>query len=377
MMTRPIALSLTLLAVACPSVQLSAADAPPDTGPTFSGFVDTTYNWNTNGADTNNGHSFDAKANTFALNDGQLEVTGHPKGDPNITYMFKLDYGTDAAVLEGADASQTASNVTVEEAWGSYMDPKSKFGLKVGKFVTFEGIEVIESGANPTITRGLLFSIVEPYTTTGALITYNPNDKWDAEFGLVNGWDLISDDNQSKTIDAHVGYSNGDPLALGLSLLYGPETSQAATLPPGTSADGQNRLSVDLTGITKVIKNVDLNFQGNFGTEKKASFVNPGSNAKWFGLGVQPVYHVNDKFTVGARLEWLDDKDGFWSHETSATRMITVSVAPAYQVTPHFLARVEGRYDSANQELFTNKTSQVTPTKKSQGELAAETIFSF
>jgi hypothetical protein len=377
MTTRHIALSLTLLAVACPSVQLSAADAPPDTGPTLSGFVDTTYNWNTNGADVNHTHSFDAKANTFALNDGQLEVTGHPKGDSNITYMFKLDYGTDAAVLSGADASETTSNVTVEEAWGSYMDPKSKLGLKVGKFVTFEGIEVIESGANPTITRGLLFSLAEPYTTTGALITYNPNDKWDAEFGLVNGWDLISDNNQSKTIDAHLGYNGGDPLTLGLSLLYGPETAQGAPLPAGTSADSQNRLSIDLTGLTKVVKNLDINFQANLGTQKKASLVHTGSNGKWFGLGVQPVYHVNDKFSVGGRLEWLDDKDGDLTGQTSATREITISIAPAYQVTSHFLARVEGRYDSSNQELFTSKTSQTAATKKNQGELAAETIFSF
>ncbi len=63
MLHRPYALSLTLLALAAaPSIQLAAADTP-DTGPTFTGFVDTTYNFNTNGL--KNGAGAAPATNTF------------------------------------------------------------------------------------------------------------------------------------------------------------------------------------------------------------------------------------------------------------------------------------------------------------------------
>ncbi len=208
-----------------------------------------------------------------------------------------------------------------------------------------------------------------PTPTTGALVTYNPNDKLDIEAGVVNGWDEIATDNQGKTLNLHAGYNWGDPLSLSLTVLYGTA--------PIVGFEHDKRLSVDLTGLTKVVKNLALNFQLNYGRQQHAALLTTkaGEGASWFGAGVQPVYTINDKWSIGGRLEWLtDNDDALTGPATSKRRLITVSVAPAYQVTAHFLARVEARYDSSNQEDFTNKSG--TP-KKNQGELAAESIFSF
>ncbi len=377
MLHRPYALSLTLLALAAaPVTQLVAADTTPDTGPTFTGFADTTYNFNTNGprvsgagGSTNTFHSFDNEANSFNLNDAQLKVSGHPVKDQAITYVFSLDYGTDAKAINAADPNQVGNVVTIEEAYGTWMDSKTKIGVKIGKFVTYEGIEVIESMNDPTITRGLLFSLPEPFTNTGALLTYNPNDKLDIEAGVVNGWDEIQAVNSGKTVLGHAGYNWGDPLSLSATIMYG-------TAPiPGDDTD--KRFSFDLTGLTKVVKNLALNFQLNYGRQQHAATEvgKGGEGASWFGLGVQPVYTINDKWSLGGRIEWfVDNDDALTPSAPTKRRLLTISVAPAYQVTAHFLARVEARYDKSNQDDYLNKSGTA---KKSMGELAAESIFSF
>jgi len=57
-----------------------------------------------------------------------------------------------------------------------------------GKFVTSEGIEVIEGNQDYTVTRGFLFGLAEPYTTTGVKADYQFTKQLDLMLGVVNGW---------------------------------------------------------------------------------------------------------------------------------------------------------------------------------------------
>jgi len=170
MTLRSHALSLTLLALAAPGARVFAADAPaPDPGPQFSGFIEGSYNYNTNGAHLNNFHSFDHQANTFDLNHAQLTVSGHPKGDADLTYVASIDYGAD----NFHSSDEPASYVSVEQAYGEYT--KGQWSLKAGKFDTYMGIETTDDNTpNPTVTRGFLFSLIEPFTHTGAVVIYQP-----------------------------------------------------------------------------------------------------------------------------------------------------------------------------------------------------------
>jgi hypothetical protein len=141
--------------------------------------------------------------------------------------MLKINFGTDAVTESSTDpmAATHVSNLDVEEAWGWYVDPVSKVGLKVGKFVTYEGIEVIESMGDPTITRGLLFSNLEPYTHTGALLTWTGTV---FDFAGRRGQRLGRADRNSdwaRPVVAKMGVTLGDPLALTVSALYGPQQS--------------------------------------------------------------------------------------------------------------------------------------------------------
>ena len=67
--------------------------------------------------------------------------------------------------------------------------------VKVGKFVTLLGYEVIESPSNLNYSRGYLFGLAIPLTTTGGLVSYSFSDQLSAQAGLVLGWDRSNTDN--------------------------------------------------------------------------------------------------------------------------------------------------------------------------------------
>jgi hypothetical protein len=370
--------------------------AGPDNGPIFTGFVDTTYNYNFNRPPTgvNQYYSFDPQANTFALNNAQLELTGLPKGDATMTYMLKINFGTDAfdesstSGPNGAGGTTShASNLDVEEAWGWYVDPVSKVGLKAGKFVTYEGIEVIESMNDPTITRGLLFSQLEPYTHTGALLTWT-GTVFDFAVGVVNGWDELTSTDQGKTGVAKMGITLGDPLALVVSALYGPQQAPATAYVPAAGgaaavpatlagSDSNKRGSIDVTGLTKLVPKWQINFQGNYGWEKNAPAAlalgaAPNSQADWLGFGIQPVYQYTSMTTLAFRIELLDDIEGA---RTGVKQEIwSFSVCPGWQIAPHFLLRAEGRLDLSNEPVYLDHAGNAV---KIQATMALETIYNF
>lgn len=353
-LTRPLTLGLIALG------SLPAADTGVKLpAPAFSGFVDTTYNYNLNApASGKNGYrSFDDQANSFLLNAVQIEAAG--KND-TLAYSVQVDAGSDARALTSA-GSGTPDDVALQEAWLAYTVPGVPLTVKAGKFATPVGIEVIESGSNPTITRGFLFGLAEPYTHVGVLASYQIDSRFEATVGLVNGWDVDVDTNTGKTLVARLGANFGDPITAGLCLLYGPEQAD----------DGSNRLSIDLTGISKVVPTWDLNFQINYGSEQEAAL--DGGDATWFGLALMPVWRPAGAFSLGGRMEYFDDQDGARTGVEQA--LLNLTVAPAYQATANLLIRAEARLDTSDEEVF--EDSDGVFGEKNQVTLATEAILTF
>jgi hypothetical protein len=329
--------------------------------PKINGFIDFTYNRNLSAgkrAMTNLHHSFDAQANSFLLNAAHLAATG-ASGD-NLSYTVEVDMGTDAAATNSGGLG-AGDEMDLQEAYMVYRCPSSKLGFKAGKFASYQGIEVIESGANPTVTRGLLFGLAEAYTHTGIAATYQLSSAVDLNAGLINGWDLFVDNNTRPTGVFKLGYSGGDKLALTLSGYLGPEKA-------GNTDD--TRLSLDATGITKSVKKLDLWFQGNYGKEAKAAL--DGGDAAWLGFGLQPLYHLSDTFCLGARYEYFKDSDGARTGQVQALQ--NISVAPAYCLTKNLMSRAEVRMDMSDEKVFADSDGKPTD---GQLQVTAELIYSF
>jgi hypothetical protein len=349
---------------------MAAASAP-----VISGYVDTqySYNWNKPITGMTNLRSYDAQDNTIS-NTAHLSLTG--TGGDGIGYVVDLDAGHDPATTVGGVSS---SGVGLQEAYLTYLCPITHIGVKAGKFVTYEGIEVIETNANPTISRGYLFGMAEPFTHVGGVLTYVAG-KLDFAVGAVNGWDLPNDNNKGKTLVGKIGFNFGDPFTATLSGYHGPEQAQVSS---GTaiidSRSGFNRDSVDLTVLTKLIPKVDLWLQANAGTEKgvvdnDADGINE-SRATWKGAGVQPLIHFGDKFTIGARLEYFDDPQGVRTGTGLKNICATnFTVTPGYKLTDNVQVRAEYRYDTSNKKIWVDDKGTA---KDSTSTTALQFVYAF
>jgi hypothetical protein len=327
-------LALTLLAAHV------SAEAPKITG-----FIDTTYSYDFNKpmSRLTSLRSFDRKQDTFLLNAAQVNVEGSKDG---IGYYAELGFGTDASIYKsagtGADGglpaapSTVAYNVEVQEAFLTYKCPMTNIMFKAGKFVTFQGIEVIEAKDNYNISRGFLFSLAEPYTHVGALVGYALPKYVDFWIGATNGWDLHTDNNTGKTLLAKVGLNLSDRFWGNVSMTHGAEQANNTN---------NARTSVDTTWFLKFIPMTTLALQVNAGQEDRVSIHPDRLNAlgHWYGFGLQPKIDITSKFGIGARYEWFSDLDGARTGQTQVVQ--NISLTPTFNLTDSLMARIEYRHD--------------------------------
>jgi hypothetical protein len=356
---------LLTLGMLLPFVGQSSQLMADATAPTISGYVDTQYGYNfhTPSNGTNAQRSYDSQDNNIA-NTAHIAIGG--AFNSNTTYDVEFDAGHDANYTVGGAGS---SAVVLQEAYVNYVGD-SKLGFKAGKFVTYEGIEVIETNANPTISRGYLFGLAEPTTHVGGVLTYAPG-MIDFAAGVVNGWDVANDNNPGKTWVGKIGLNAGEKLSATLSGYHGPEQAKTTLNNIDNGHSGNNRDSIDLTVLTKVIPNIDLFLQGNTGTEKDALGLH--KRGSWSGAGIQPVIHVGDKLSLGGRVEYFYDKDGARTG-VAGNSMTNYTFTPGYKINDNLLVRAEYRYDRSNKALFLNDEAK---TQKDSSTVTVQAVVSF
>ncbi len=354
--------------------QKEAKSSPMISMPKISGFIDTIYNYNfhkplsqttkigtpkTTTAGPNNVSSFATRAHDITFNAAQVALTGSLK---DANYVIKIEAGSDANVIHPLTGAGTAGSFDLEEAYFTTPLFNSGVNLKLGKFVTLEGIEVIESPSDPTISRGYLFGMAEPFTHVGFLLSRPlPIKGLELRAGLVNGWDVLTDNNTGKTVVTGLGINYGDLATGGLSVYYGPEQ---------TGNNSHNRTSVDLTVATKPLSQLTLNLQGNWGQEGGIS----KKVDQWDGYGVQPVWQFTDKFSLGGRIEHMENKLGS-RFGTSGGKLTNFTITPTYKLNGSITTRIEYRHDMANKSFFEGKDGVFD--QKTLDQMLAEFIYSF
>ena len=341
-----------------------APPAPPYPSTTITGFIEGGYHKILSAPHINTPvpmHAYDS-GNGFQLHLAHLALK-HQLNE-HVFGVIEFDAGADAAYNHNPngypDKAGTGTLFDVQEAYGVYTD--SGFTFTAGKFATYEGIEVIEGPADPTITRGFLYWLAEPVTHTGAKLHY-ASGPVDVGVGLVNGWDTnngvfaTGDNNDQKTVIWRAAVTPSPQFFAALSGSYGVEKA--------TNKDP--RLSVDLTGAFVPADNVTINFQGNVGSEKNSDVLTDPANPKaasWYGFGIQPVFKI-DAATIGARFEYFQDKGltrvgaAFPNTAVPAgTAAFTkvglwnFTLTPGYTVAGAFTMRAEFRIDGASQPIL-------------------------
>jgi hypothetical protein len=313
-------------------------------------FVSTAYVYNSNrpATGTNSYRVFDFNDNSFNLDVAELVVQIAPS-KPNDA-GFRVDFVAGNSIPQISKAQdQTVAQFDLQQAFVSYIAPiGSGLRFDVGKYITHMGYEVIEGydGYNDNYSRSMLFGYAIPFTHTGVKASYAFSSQVAAMFGVVNGWDLVRDNNRSKSLAAQLSLTPVAPLSLMLNWIGGPELA---------NNNHTKRNVFDVVAILKATKTLTLGVNGDYGKEDGTSLVNPGSDATWKGIASYATLALTDKFSVALRGETFHDDGGVRLGTGTKATLSEGTFTPAYKFTDHVLLRGEVRYDKANQPILAKR----------------------
>ena len=181
-------------------------------------FVSTAYQYNSNRPATgaNSYRVFDYNDNSFNLDVAEVVVQIAPT-KPNDA-GFRVDIAAGNSVPQVSKSQdQSVAQFDLQQVFASYIAPLGS-GLRfdVGKYVTHLGYEVIEGydGYNDNYSRSILFGYAIPFTHTGVKASYAFNSKIAGMVEVVNGWDLVRDNNRSKSVGAQLTLTTSARTAL-------------------------------------------------------------------------------------------------------------------------------------------------------------------
>jgi len=313
-------------------------------------FVSTAYEYNSNRptTGTNSYRVFDFNDNSFNLDVAEVVVQIAASKPNDAGFRVDLAGGNSIPQITKTQ-DQTAAQFDLQQAFASYIAPiGSGLRFDVGKFVTHLGYEVIEGydGYNDNYSRSILFGYAIPFTHTGVKASYAFSSKVAGMFEVVNGWDLLRDNNHSKSLGAQLTLTPVAPLSVLLNWIGGPELAN----------DNHTKRNVfDVVAVLKATNWLTLGVNGDYGIEDGTSRVNPGSDAKWKGIAGYAVLALTDKFSVGLRGETFHDDGGVRLGTDTPATLSEGTLTPTYKFTNHVLVRGEVRFDSANQPILAKR----------------------
>lgn len=349
----------------------------------ISGFVDTSLNWNfqdpAGGTSTNSTtRAFDRNANTFDLNNFQLEISRPAPESDKVSAGFRTElmYGTDAQVAESTGFLAGTDELSIQEAFVEVKVPNipmtSGITVWAGKFATLLGAEVIENHMNWNASRSILFNNAIPFTHTGVrAMTTVMDGKVSLATGLVNGWDQAIDVNDVKDWEARVGWTPVENFTTSAGFMIGSQTFEDAASERGILdlVAMWTPLPKDLPGL-KLMANYDYGWEEDLGATI-ATAAAEGGKADWQGYALYARYEINDKLAVGYRFEQFWDDQGVRT-ASAATDLRENTFSADYKLTDKLLLRGEYRYDSAETAApFDSATS------KHQNTAMASLIYMF
>ncbi len=350
-------------------------------GLTIGGYIEGSVTYNFRDVRGSEGRVFDFENQDPTLNQAVIYINK----DIDWTKNKEFQVGGRMEWMYGADARLIHSNGLFDH-YGTNDGPNNQFDLtqlyldifmpigtglnvRVGKFVTLFGQEVINPTGNALYSHSYLFGYAIPFTHTGAYATYNFSDSLTVDAGFSRGWEQSTEDNNGCSIDIFGRVTWTINAKTGTKLLVtgigGPERA-------GNSHD--YRYVLDAIFTTNIGDNVSLAINGDYGWEENAG--TDGKDASWYGVAGYVGYKFSDMVSLNVRGEWFEDPDGARGlGTTGSVYEVTVGLSIKPLVTQKNWAslqiRPEIRYDYAQDAFFDGGL------KHDQWTVAVDAIFGF
>lgn len=327
---------------AAQQTQTSAPPAAPAPLPwmigpvNFSGMVDTYFNYTPNHPASRFllYRNFDVRANSFSLNMAQFQLAMDPQP---LGFTLTLGAGRAWDLFNFADSANGFDNLRyVPQVYGSFK-PAALKGTQFdfGKFYTSAGAELTETHLAWNYSRSLMYAN-GPYYHFGLRTSIPVGQHFTGGFQVVNGWNIVEDNNSAKTIGVPVAITF-DKISFFNTYYAGKETSSVN--------EGFRNFNSSVLSLTPSDK-VNAYVQFDYGTEKALM----GGSYDWIAVGGAVRFQFNDKFAVTPRIEYYYDKDGFITGIGQKLNEFTIT--GEYKFFDNFFTRLEYRRDWSNQPVF-------------------------
>jgi hypothetical protein len=339
------------------------------------------------------------------------------EGDWAAGYRADLLFGQDARQLNQVEgtgnpnfangdvtAEGTGVGTYIEQGYVAFRVPVGNgIDMKFGKFVALSGYEVIESPANLNFSRGLLFTWATPLSHIGLLGSYRFNDQFDAQLGIVNGWNNWVDEDAEPAVIARMGWRNPSGTAsVAFSAYYG----RARTADPGFAEGAVQpvasaRLFFDGVANWKPQEKVLVGAEALWGSQDEPNGVG-SAHDQWWGVAGYVKVQLTDKVSVAGRAEYLNDNHGFLFADDHASfdpihdtddpnvgstnpprvQVFSLTGTVNFDVWRNMLLRAEVRWDQASSGAdgaAANGDIRVRPFRPGNDQLtfAVDAVYSF
>lgn len=289
----------------------------------------------------------------FRVNIAQLSLK---YDDENIRGTFTMHFGDIPKV------NWPSNDEFIQEANVGF-SPYKNLWIDAGYFPTHIGCEGLPK--DNFFSSFSLQSYYEPFFQSGVKISYDFSDKFTACLHILNGYNVLEDNNKNKSAGMQLVYSPKENLKITYNNIIGNEQ------PRGTE------------GKTRFLNNVYLNYTAcqklemiaglDFGLQDKSK-LSDSSTAYVYAAMASLRYHILPKFSASVRGEYYQDLDGVLSGIVAnnlGAKGNGISLGVEYNPVENSYVRLEGRYLrlDANEKIFFDNNNQRTEVIMSFGFL--------
>lgn len=340
----------------------------------LTGYVTTTFTYSF--AATDNvlvGRFYDRYQKQFMINAAELGITKPvDTGKLDAGARIELLFGEDAAVTQSAGfnlgtyGDLTEAYVTLNVPTGG-TDHWIQF--KMGKMWTIMGYEVIDDVLDPNLDVGNQFVYLENFTNTGLGVDFKFGPKVDAQLRVINGWDVVVDNNSALSFMGRLGLTPTPAVTIGLLGYVGAEQPDN---------NDNMRYGFEALGTFKVGSRTTIVAQFDYG-EEQGLLPDPDENAKWWGGGLWFIQDLSAVFNLALRGDYVNDENGVRTSGVlgyapaaqrkygSVTATLNIHVFPKATIRPEF------RLDFSNLDDY----GEVTDPKSTQPSIGIGATYQF
>ena len=295
--------------------------------------------------------------NSFALDQLWFEIEKEVSEESRAGFRADILYGKTAKWLNGGGPFNSGINddtaLYVHQAYVQYAPPIGPEGtvVKFGKFATLIGAEVPGTIYNYNITRGPVWTLLDPIDHIGILVGGPIGDSgFDWALAGVNGFRQDDPDvNDRKSVMGHLGWSS-DQFSIGVNGIWGGETA---------GFDGDEAGLVNLLAKWTPSDRFGMYVNGNFAwmDEPQGTDLDPYA----WGVSVAGRYGFTERTGFSLRGDFVRDEDGFVlfngrfgglrnapSNVPELDSVWSVTGTLDHLLTDQLMIRAEARWDLVN-----------------------------